>query len=399
MAEVAPVVLSASLTKKQNGGVLSMLASIVLRATRLEDDAGQLTAARRTFKNAAPIIALMTSPGMIGRVRPTAARLHYEMGVREMRGGELARARTHMDAAARLSRSQDALTRVEPMLESLSALAAIDRQRGDAPSAQAALAKIIALARKMGDVGTEAEALVTSFEIHRDVGAAEEASKSLRAALTRALDARRLANTDPERARSELTLARVLEHYGKPEAARRATQRAYEASRADVQRFAHTIVHAARRALTLGDLRSAREAVQRALDARLPDDDMIYVALWLQLLEKKLSIPSDGTAEEAYAAIESSEGWPAKLRAWGRGKLNDKELLEAAKDRTQRTEAIFYSAMANHVAGKSDHALPKLREVVKSEAVDLVEVTIARDLLAEQNGALRLSLPPGVELP
>jgi len=153
------------------------------------------------------------------------------------------------------------------------------------------------------------------------------------------------------------------------------------------------------RSITLGDLTAARAAVQRAVEAGLPGEDLVYVAVWLQLLERKLGVPSDGTVEEAYAAIDDTSGWPAKLRGWARGKLSDDELLASARDRAQRTEAIFYAAMNRHVRGGGD-ALPSLLEVAQSEAIDLVEVTIARDLVATQGRpALDFKLPPNVAVP
>ena len=163
--------------------------------------------------------------------------------------------------------------------------------------------------------------------------------------------------------------------------------------------MAATVLDAARRALTHGDLAAARSATQRAVEAGLPSEDLVYVAVWLQLIERKLKVPSDGTAEEAYAAIDEASGWPAKLRGWARGKLSDDELLASAKDRAQRTEAVFYAAMARHVGGGGD-ALPRLAEVAQSEAIDLVEVTIARDLVAMQGKSmLDFKLPPNVAVP
>ena len=111
-------------------------------------------------------------------------------------------------------------------------------------------------------------------------------------------------------------------------------------------------------------------------------DDLVYPALWLQLLEKKLRVPSSGAVEDAYSGIDDTSGWPSRLRAWATGRLNDAELLAAAKDRSQRTEAIFYAAMARHAQGSAEDAKAGFEQVVKSEAIDLVEVSIARDLLA-----------------
>jgi hypothetical protein len=198
------------------------------------------------------------------------------------------------------------------------------------------------------------------------------------------------------RARAERLLAQILEHYGDARGARRATERAYDASRTNPAQLKATILDAASRALTQGDLAGARDAVRRAIDASLPDEDLVYPALWLQLLEKKLHVASDGTAEEAFGSIDESSGWPARLRTWARGKLTDQDLVAAARDRAQQTEAMFYIAMA---MGNAIESAPKLKQVAESP-VDLMEVSIARDLLAQQGGqSVNVQLPPDVALP
>jgi len=389
MGEVAPAVVAPALVAQPSVEDVSWAMGLSMRAIVREEEIGDIEAARRAFVAAAPIVELATTK-FAGRVRPSPARLHYIMGALETRAGELARARPHVEAAAR----------AEPSIEAFSALAAIDRQRGDVKGALSALDQLGALARKGGDPGSEAEALLNAFEIHRDSGAREEAKKALQAALKRTLDARALARNDASQARAERLLARVLEHYGNSQAARRALERAYEASGSDVRQLAATLLDASRRALTGGDLAAARDAVQRAVEARLPDDDLVYVALWLQLLEKKLNVASDGTAEEAYAAIDDASGWPAKLRSWARGRMSDADLLRSARSRVERTEATFYIAMAGAARGNREAVLPKLKEVASSEAIQLVEVTIARDLLAQQSQpTLDVALPPNVDVP
>jgi len=125
----------------------------------------------------------------------------------------------------------------------------------------------------------------------------------------------------------------------------------------------------------------------------------VYIALWLGLLEKQLAVPTDGAVEDAYAAMDEAPGWSGKLRAWGRGKLPDNELLGSARDAAQRTEALFYVTMRRRVSGDTS-ADSELEKVASSEAVNLVEIGIARDLLALRSGAEQgLKLPAGVNLP
>jgi tetratricopeptide (TPR) repeat protein len=276
-------------------------------------------------------------------------------------------------------------------------LAAIQRQQGDTRRALDTLEKLATLAKRTGDRAGEAEATLTQYEIYRDTGDKAKAKAALTQALRGALNARQIAKTSSEQARSERILAHVLEHFGAAQGARRATDRAYEASRSDSRQLTATLLDAARRALILGDLPAARKAVHEGMEAGLGNEDLVYVALWLRLVEIRQGVPSDGTVEEALANIEENSGWPAKLAAWARGKLSDGKLVSAARSRVQKTEAEFYVAMSK--LQKPAQALPKLEEVAGSQAIELVEVAIARDLVARHKGSVDVSLPTGVHVP
>jgi hypothetical protein len=388
MAEVAPLVLAPAVAKEGSPENLSFALGIVGKALVAEDELDQLPSARRAFANAQPLLLQAETKANLGKVSPSSARLRYVMGALETRHGELTRALPLVQAAAA----------AEPTLEALMTLSAIERQQNQA-AALATLGQAVDLAKAQSDSLAETDALNMKFEVYRDKGDAEHAAQTLDAALARAIDAQKNARQGgPTQARSERLLARILEHYGDQRATRRATERAYEASSSDPNQLTATVLDAARRALTHADLSAARRAAQRAVAAGLGSDDLVYVALWLQLVEKKLNVPSDGTVEEAYAEIDENAGWPAKLRAWARGKLSDQELASAAKSAGERTEAMFYSAMSKLQAGSDSSK--DLERVAQSPAIDLVEVTIARDLLALRGkSAPDYKLPPNLSLP
>jgi hypothetical protein len=382
MAEVAPLVLAPALAKEGSPENLSFSLGMIGKALVSEDELDQLPSARRTFQNAAPILVQAENKANLGRVAPSSARIRYVMGALETRHGELERALPLVQAAVK----------AEPTLEELMTLGAIERQQNKA-AALSTLGQAVELAKAQADPLAETDALNMKFEVYRDKGDTEQATQTLNAALSRALDAQKTARQGgPAQARSERLLARILEHYSDQRATRRATERAYEASSSDLNQLTATVLDAARRALTHADLGAARRAVQRAVAAGLGSDDLIYVALWLQLVEKKLNVPSDGTVEEAYAEIDDNSGWPAKLRAWARGKFTDQELENAARSTGERTEAAFYVAMSK-LEGGADSS-KELERVAQSPAIDLVEVTIARDLLA-----LRAKPAPDYKLP
>src|SRR6187402_1595891 len=388
MAEVAPLVLGPAVSKEASAENLSFALGIVGKALVAEDALDQLPSARRTFQNAEPLLALSENKANLGKVNPSSARLRYVMGALETRHGELSRALPLVQSAAR----------AEPSLESLMTLSAIERQR-DQGAALFTLGQAVELAKAANDPLAETDALNMKFEVYRDHGDAEHAAKMLDAALSRAVDAQRTARSGgPALARSERLLARILEHYDDPLASRRATERAYEASSSDPNQLTATVLDAARRALTHTDLRASRRAAQRAVAANLSSEDLVYVALWLQLVEKKLNVPSDGTVEEAYAGVDENSGWPARLSAWARGKLSDQGLASAARSASQKTEATFYAAMLKLQTGADSSK--DLERVAQSPAIDLVEVTIARDLLAMRNKpAPDYKLPASVKLP
>jgi len=388
LAEVAPLVLAPAVEKESTPDNLSFALGIVGKALVSEDELDQLSCAQHTFDNAQPLLALGENKANLGKVSPSSARLRYIMGALETRHGELARALPLVQAAAR----------AEPSLEALMTLGAIERQQ-DQAAALSTLGQAVELAKTENDPLAETDALNMKFELYRDRGDAEHAATTLDEALSRAVDAQRNARSGgPTLARCERLLARILEHYDDPRATRRATERAYEASSSDQAQLSATVLDSARRALTQADLGAARRAAQRAVAAGLDSDDLVYVALWLQLVEKKLNVPSDGTVEEAYAGVDENSGWPARLRAWARGKLSDQDLASAARSASERTEAMFYAAMAK-LQGGGDSS-EDLQRVAESPAIDLVEVTIARDLLAMRGkGAVDYKLPGNVLLP
>lgn len=390
MAEVAPLVLGPALAEHPEPESLNLALGFVLRTVAEEEETGGLSAARATFQNAAPLLDLASASQLRGRVRPTPARLRFAMAASEVRHGELDRARPLLVKSLAEEQSSDAYL----------LLVAIDRQRGKLADALGWADKAVEVSRAAADLLTEADAQVTRFELFRDQRNAGEASRALEAALTRVLLVQKQSRGGAAQARAERLLARVLEHYGDQRAVRRATERAFEAAGTDPRLLSATVMDAARRGLTLSDLNVARSAVERAVSAGMPGEDLVYPALWLQLLERKLRVPSSGAVEDAYSAIEDSSGWPSRLRAWATGRLSDAELLAAAKDRAQRTEAIFYAAMARHAQGSAEDARAGLEQVAKSEAIDLVEVSIARDLLAAYDKPQKdYKIPPNVVVP
>ncbi|MEY2933219.1 MAG: hypothetical protein RL033_3968 [Pseudomonadota bacterium] len=386
MGEVAPLILEKALEQSDQTREASWALRFVLESIRQDEALGDLPAARRTFTHAQNLIRLSERPVYGGRVTPSSGRLHFYMGAIEAGAGDLGRAKPEVERAVQL----------EPTADALRLLASIDRQRKDLKAALASLDRVVEITKGTGDAASQAESQLLRFEVQRELGDGTKAEESLESALMLGLAARSAAKTGQELAVSERVLGRCFELYDERDAAQRAAKRAYEASRNDVRQMTETVLDSSRRALTIGDLRGARDSVRRALSADLADEDTVYTALWLKLLEQRLRAPSDGTAEEALAKIDTSNGWTAKLAAWGRGRLSVQELLKQASSPVERVEANFYAAMSGPIDDKS---LERLREVASSEAIQLVEVTIARDLIASRQKLAKPKLPANVKLP
>ena len=386
MAEAAPLLLAQALEGSDQTREASWALRFVLEAIRQAESLGDLPAARRVFQKAEPLIALSQREAYGGRVTPSASRLNFFMGAIEAGAGELEKAQPHLATAVKL----------EPTADAYRLLASIERQRRNYPSAIHALQRVIEISKGTGDASVQAETNLLLFDVQREMGDNARAAESLESALMLGLGARTAAQSGQDLAVAERVLGRVLEQYDAKDAVRRASKRAYEASRNDIRQMTETVLDSSRRALTSGDLRAARDSVRRAVSADLADEDTVYAALWLKLLEQRLKVVSDGTADEALASIDSTNGWVAKLAAWGRGKLSAQDLLGQADTRVERVEAMFYTAMSSP---PDERALEKLREVAHSEAIQLVEVTIARDLIASQRKLPKPKLPANVQLP
>lgn len=386
MGEVVPVLLSPLLTHTEDPREVGWVLGVVLTAIQKFESLGDLPAARRTYHNSAAILQLAASPAFEGKLQPSPGRLHYQMGAQLAGAGALDEARTLLGKAIEL----------EPGVPALRMVASIERQRGQLQSSLLSLNRILELPTNSKNAASRAETYRLRYEILREIGQTQEAGQSLGKALTLALQARDTASSRQHLAYAERLVGRVLEQFGQTEATHRAETRAFEASRNDLRQMTQSVLEASRRALTVGDLRAARQSVRKALSAELADEDTVYAALWLQLLEKRQGVHSDGTVEQAFASIETTTGWAASLTAWGRGKWTDQQLVARAENRTEKVEAMFYLAMS---APTSKDSLSQLRKVAASEAIQLVEVIIARDLLARQRHLPPPALPAGVKLP
>lgn len=385
LAEAAPHVLAEALGQQPDPRAVAGSIELVMGAMSEDAAIEDIEAVRRTFRAASAVLALGDRPELRGRLDPSSAKVRFMMASIELRSGNLAAARPLLEAAVL----------AEPSVGGSTMLAMVERQAGESARAIQHVEQALRAPDARSSPGDVAEALILAFEVHRDAGAEGKAKAVLDEALRAALGARSASAGGAARARAERLLGRVLDGYGDAKGAARALDRALQAAGSERPLLGATVLDAVGSAFVRQDVAAARAALKQGIEGDLGEDELVYAGLWLMFLERDLKVPTDGTAERALRVASDRGSWVGKLAAWAAGKLSDAELATAAQSTPQRVEAAFYMAVAKKVAGDPG-AEAKLREVAKSPVIDLLEVHIAREMLAPR---LRADPPGGLKLP
>jgi cellulose synthase operon protein C len=388
MAEATPAVLAQAVRAHPEARVLSEALALSLDAMAGEEEAGDADSARRAFKAAQPLLEAASQAALSGKVHPSAARIRAAMGEIELREGRVDSAR------ALLKQSADE----EKTAAALLSLARIDWRDGLTQAALDHLRDALSAQDVAHDPALRGEILLLLSDVTHDKGDADAARTPLTEALKELVQSRNVPGADA-RARVERVLARVLDRFGAAQPAQRALERAYAAAPGDKRQAAQTIELLVGRAFVRGDLAAARAGLQRALAADLEDDDLVYFALWVRLLERQLRVPTDGTPDRVFLSVPEDGRWAARLARFGEGKLKGDELMARATTPIQKYEALFYAAMDHRAAGDTKGGDDLLRQVVAGSGVELSEVTLARDILDPSKSQLGGPLPPDVSIP
>ena len=389
MSEAVPHLLIPALGKNPNADSLAFSLELVEHALVACGQVSEIDGARQLYLGSTPIVSMAEQPRLLPRFQAKLARLRFLLGAIETREGNLVQAQALLRQAAK----------GQSNLETWSLLAQVDRQLGDVVSALGSLARQIEVCREKANLSSESEALVNTYELEQQRGQSQAAATALEHALRRALEARQSARTPAEQSRAERTLARVLELFGDQLGAVRALNRARDAARSDTGQFTASVLEASRMALTHGDINAAKMAIREAKMGGLVPEDEVYIGTWLRILERQKHEVGDGTVEDAIGNLEDVSMWPARLRAWTLGQIEAKSLSDSASTPAQRTEALFYRAMQSRIEGNTNEFNQLLEQVVKSPSVELVELTIARDLLRAAASRPAPKLPSDVALP
>jgi tetratricopeptide (TPR) repeat protein len=385
MPEVAPLVLTDALGPKPTVVSMSAVMSTVADALSQQYANADTATARRIFAASEGLLKLADDSEYRARLKPSASQLRQLMASVELRSGEVDAARPLLEQA--LS--------AEPTVWGYTMLATLERQVGNVDRALAHATKAAELpAAKVLQLDA-ADAKLLAFEILRDRGEVPRAEAALEDALGMVLRMRKRRITPEAEVRAERLLARVFDGYGEQQRATRALQRALEIADSNRQILGPTVLGAVGRALVQKDIASARAALQLGIKAGVDGDDLVYGALWLMLLETELGETPDGKVDRILLDAITGESWTSTLARWARRMTSDEELRSEANTYSEQIEAEFYISMRARAAG-AQSGEQKLESVAKNPLIDLMEVQIARDLLAPKTHA---KLPGKYELP
>lgn len=372
MGEAAPAVLADAVKAQKDPRIVGLALAITMQAMGRSLEAEEPDSVRRTFRAAAPILAAADAAK---RTQPSPARVYGMMGEIEIREGRLDEARKLLTASVEREKTGSVLL----------SLARLDWHGGQAKSAEARIKEALAADDVAKDPAMRAEVLLHQSDIAREQGDTKGARTPLAEALRDLAKARSAAEGD-DRARIERLIARALDRFGAGSSAMKALERALEAAPRDKRQGAATIGQIVGRAFVKGDLAAARDGLSRGLNAELPREDTVYYAAWVRVLERQMknapAAAAESTAERVLVDASSDPRWIGRVAAFGAGKLKAAELVAAAQTPTQKTEALFYSAMDRRIAGDAKGADEYLKQVVSSPGLDLMEVALARELLS-----------------
>jgi tetratricopeptide (TPR) repeat protein len=368
MGDAAPAVLADAVKGQKDPRTIGLGLAVTMQAMARALDYEETDSARRAFKAAEPLLG--AADAVKSKVQPTPGRLYALMGEIEIREGRLDDAKRLLDESVERERSGAVLMN----------LARLDWHGGKSKEALDRLKTALAADDVAKDPALRAEVLLVMSDITREQGDVGGARKPLTDALRDLAKARSTSEAE-DRARVERLISRVLDRFGASKSAEKALERALEAAPRDKRQAAATIGQIVGRAFVRGDLVAAREGLSRGVGSELGKDDLVYDALWVRLIERQQRKADDTTAERILVGSAEDPRWIGKIAAFGAGKLKAPDLVAAAQTPTQRTEALFYAAIDHRVSGDAKGADEGLKQVISSPGLDLIEFSLAREIL------------------
>lgn len=305
-------------------------------------------------------------------------RIELLVGLAEMHAGNADEAKAHLLASLESEESSQALVELGILEERTGnpeqALRyyrrALDRTPNDRPSDRLARATIL---EHLGDA-------------YAAMGNASQAERMYRQSL-QVWDALAAevgegpAEVDegPVIARIALRRGILLDRLGRREEALASFRQAMTADPQARDIYATILAHLVASQPDLGFAQEVFRWSQRQL--ALEPEWKVYFALWVKVVAAR----AGGTPADDVVAVlreqADANGWSGKLARFGVGDLPYGELLRAAGNPGEETEAHFYEAARRLEAGDQEGARALLERVLQTRMVEFYEYTMARALL------------------
>lgn len=382
MGEASAIVLQKAVAAHPDARFVSGVLGLLIRAIGDEIDSDNPEGARRVFRSIEPTLKVADTLSTNERLDPGPGALWGMMGELELREGALERATTFLTEA----QNRDKLART------LLALARIEMHNKKVAAATAKAKEALGVEDAVRDPVLASEIHFLLSDAARESGDTAAARASLITSATE-LSKVRLRAQGLALARVERALARVLDRLGAYKAADGALTRALDASTKDKRQSGAVLSQTIARSVVRSDLKTGRESFARAVASDLAPEDLVYMAMWVRILERTHRAKPDGAVDKVLAASLDDPRWVGKIAAFGAGKIAGAALVAEAKTESQKAEALFYTAMDRRSVGDAKGSEDALRKVASSSGLDLVEVQIAQEILLGSKAALSGPLP------
>ncbi len=269
---------------------------------------------------------------------------------------------------------------IEPVPASLDLLATIDLKQSRFKRARRRYEALASLPfpDELARLRWESRALVQLGEIARLEGHGGLAVRHQREALRELNTLLGSPHLDQEaRAQHYATRGKLLFSLGEHELGMRDFEEGIRLSPDDPAMYAEGLTFLVSR----GHHEQARQIYHRAVRrTELAEALKVYFSLWLHEVAKRDDAPPDPAVAQFLESFKG-ETWPRKLAAHALGDLTYAQLLAAATDRGERTEARFYEALRRWHAGDGAAAQALMREVVDSGMMSFFEYEMAQAYL------------------
>ncbi|MEQ9082149.1 MAG: tetratricopeptide repeat protein [Sandaracinaceae bacterium] len=293
-----------------------------------------------------------------------------QLGRAEMSAGNVAEARERLEASLAADETREAHVQLGLLLARV----------GQGDEAARHLRAALDLVQETGAEGAAARAVLLEQlgDAQRNAGEQRQAERRYRQSLALWNDLIEQVR-GPRRSVVEVRRGVLHSRLGNTEAAMEAFGHAMDAAPSWREPYAAILAHLV---VSQPNLELAQQVLRRAnYQLTLEPQWKVYFALWVQAIAARAASEPEREVGVLLRELSNGDGWSARLAAYARGELPYGELVEAADDDGERTEAAFYEGTRRLGAGDVAGARELFQSVLESGMVSFYEYAMAQELL------------------